>query len=392
MRPSINGHCDKKFEQVYEVFEENILTKRDVGASFAVTIEGEMVVDLWGGHLDVERTQPWKEDTIVNVYSTTKTMAFLCALVLADRGQLDLEACVSDYWPEFAVCGKREVKVWHILNHAAGLSGMDVEVSVQDLYNSQRIARLLQQQTPWWEPGTKTAYHALTQGYLLGELVRRITGISLGTFFREEIAEPLDADFYIGVPDSEFGRIGDLIPPGVEEKDDDHHEPYSQTEKAEQESDHDSIAARTFRNPAVPATCSSTDEWRRAEIPAGNGHGNARSVTRIQTPLACMGSAFGVDLLSPESASEVMKERISGIDLALGIPLKFGLGFAINSKFHPISPNKNTCYWGGWGGSIVVVDQDAQVSASYVMNKMFPGLVGDMRAANLLKATYAVIH
>ena len=173
-----------------------------------------MVVDLWGGHLDEARTQSWQQDTIVNVYSSTKTMSFLCALLLADRGQLDFDRNVSDYWPEFAQNGKQSVKVWHFMNHAAGLSGMDDHMTPEDMYDWNKMVTLLAAQAPWWEPGSASGYHALTQGYLIGELVRRITGKSLGTYFQEEIATPLDADFYIGVPESEFSRIGLLIPAG----------------------------------------------------------------------------------------------------------------------------------------------------------------------------------
>ena len=371
----VEGYCDEKFAGVRELFASNIEEERDIGASFALTINGEMVIDIWGGHLDEGRTQPWQEDTIVNVYSTTKTMSFLCMLLLADRGELNFDANVADYWPEFAAAGKDKVKVWHIMAHAAGLSGMDVPVTSQDLYDWRRIVELLAEQAPWWEPGTASGYHAITQGYLIGEIVRRITGLSLGTFFQQEIAIPLGADFHIGVPESEFSRIGNLIPaidgsaPGTDD-------------------DPGSIASRTFKNPPISVFDSHTDAWRKAEIPAANGHGNARSVARLQAPLACGGSAFGVDLLSRATAESVMQERISGVDLVLAVPMAFGLGFGLNSPEVPLSPNTNVCYWGGWGGSSVLIDQDASLSASFVMNKMFAGLLGDLRSYRLVQAVY----
>ena len=374
MSVEVNGFCDEKFASVREMFASSIEEERDIGASFALTLDGEMVIDIWGGHLDAERTKPWQEDTIVNVYSTTKTMSFLCALVLADRGQLDFDANVASYWPEFAAAGKENVKVWHIMDHAAGLSGLEVDVEPEDLYDWDKIVNLLAEQAPWWEPGTTSGYHALTQGYLIGEIVKRVSGLSIGTFFQNEIAKPLGADFFIGVPESEFGRIGNLFPAGEG--------------RAETGDDPDSIAGRTFRNPASPATNSWTDEWRKAEIPAANGHGNARSVAKLQAPLACKGSAFGVDLFSQSTAESVMKERISGMDLALGVPIGFGLGFGLNSELMPLSPNDNACYWGGWGGSSILVDQDARLSASFVMNKMFEGLLGDPRSYNLVQAVY----
>ena len=374
----VQGYCDEKFTGVSELFAANIEEGRDVGASFALTIDGEMVIDIWGGHLDEQGEKPWQEDTIVNVYSTTKTMSFLCALLLADRGELNFDANVADYWPEFSAAGKENVKVWHIMDHAAGLSGLDVAVIPEDLYDWDKIVNLLAEQKPWWEPGTASGYHAITQGYLIGEVVRRVTGVSIGTFFQMEIAEPLAADFHIGVPESEFDRIGDLIPAddgGI----------------ASVIDDPDSIAGRTFGNPASPAANSNTDGWRRAEIPAANGHGNARSVAKLQAPLACGGSAFGVDLFSRTTAESVMQERISGKDLALRFPIAFGLGFGLNSQLMPLSPNKNVCFWAGWGGSTVIVDQDARLSASFVMNKMFAGLMGDVRSYQLGQRVYEVL-
>lgn len=375
MSGEVQGFSDDKFSEVRDLFSTNLQDGTDLGASFALTIDGEMVIDLWGGHLDEQKSRPWQQDTIVNVYSTTKTMSFLCALLLADRGQLDFYAPVADYWPEFAQNGKAGVKVWHVMDHAAGLSGMDVPLEPEDLYDWDKVVTLLAEQAPWWEPGTASGYHAITQGYLIGEIVRRVSGKSIGTFFSEEIAKPLDSDFYIGVPDSEFHRVGNLVPvssPGGGD-------------------DENSIAARTFKNPFSPAIYSHTDAWRRAEIPAAGGHGNARSVARLQTPLACKGAAFGVNLLSEATASLVMQPRISGTDLVLGVPATFGLGFGINSAETPLSPNKNACFWGGWGGSSILVDQDARLAVSFVMNKMFEGVLGDQRSFQLVQAVYRAL-
>ena len=373
----IAGVCDPKFSEARDILAASIDSGNDVGASFAVTIGGEMVVDIWGGHLDETASTPWQEDTIVNVYSTTKTMSFLCALVLADRGQLDFDRNVADYWPEFAQNGKEQVKVWHLMNHAAGLSGMNDLMSAEDMYDWDKMVALLAAQAPWWEPGSASGYHAITQGYLIGEVVRRITGKTLGTYFQEEIAGPVGADFFIGVPPSEFHRISRLIPVGQG--------------TAPDGGDPESIAARTFRSPFAGAEHSWTDGWRRAEIPAINGHGNARSVAKLQAPLACKGSAFGVDLMSAETATSVMTPRISGTDLVLGVPLSFGLGFGLVSELMPLSSNKNACFWGGWGGSSILVDQDARMSVAFVMNKMHDGVMGDLRSLALLQAVYKAL-
>ncbi len=209
----VHGFTHDRFAGVRPIFENNLDSGADLGASFAATLEGEMVVDIWGGYADPARKRAWEKDTIVNVYSTTKTMTALTALLLADRGELDFEAPVARYWPEFAAAGKAGVKVSHLMSHAAGLSGWKEPITVETLYDWEKATALLAAQAPFWEPGTASGYHAITQGYLVGEVVRRITGKSLGTVFREEIAEPLGADFHIGLPASEDARVAELIPP-----------------------------------------------------------------------------------------------------------------------------------------------------------------------------------
>lgn len=362
---SVEGHFSERFSATASQFAKNFSSGADLGASFAMSVDGEMVVDIWAGHKDEARRELWQEDTIVNVWSSTKTVSFLCALVLADRGLLDFDAPVARYWPEFAENGKNDVLVWHIMSHAAGLSGMSEAVTATDFCDWEKMTRLLAAQASWWPPGTASGYHAMTQGYLIGEVVRRITGKTMGQFLQEEIAGPLQADFFIGVPESEFPRIGNLqVPPGTNDMTTD---------------DADSIAARTFANPKPRAEDAWTDAWRRAEMPAVNGHGNARSLVRLQTALACGGCAFGVELMREETTRLIMQERISGDDLVLGMPVMFGLGFALNRGPVTMSPNPNTCFWGGWGGSMVLIDQDARVVMSYVMNQMYPSLLGDLR-------------
>ena len=374
----IQGICDEKFSAVRDTFASNFANKGEVGASFALTLEGEFVVDIWAGHADRAQTQPWQENTIVNVYSSTKTMAALCALVLADRGEIDFYAPVTKYWPEFGQNGKDKIEVRHFMSHSAGLSGMDEPMIGDDIYDWDKMVGALARQAPWWEPGTASGYHAFTQGHLIGEVVRRVTGKSIGAFFQSDIAEPLAADFHIGIGEEHFDRIGELIPP--------------KADLAEQTGgDEDSIGARTFKNPAASARASSTPGWRKAEIPAANGHGNARSIVRVQTAVANGGSAFGVDLLSAAGAARIFDEQTNGKDLVLGVPLRFGMGYGLTTDIMPMGPNEHIAYWGGWGGSTVVVDQDAHLCASYVMNKMFTGLLGDTRGYSLLQAAYACI-
>ena len=373
----IHGHCDDKFAKVKETFAHNFEAYDDIGASVAITVEGEYVVDLWAGHRDAAQTLPWEEDTIVNVYSTTKTMSFLCALILADRGELDFYTPVARYWPEFAQNGKEKIEVRHFMSHSAGLSGMDELFRGADVWDRERMVDALARQAPWWEPGTASGYHALTQGHLIGEVVRRITGKTLGAFFADEVAEPLNADFHIGTGEEHFHRIGELIPPPAG----------SLADQAGGGAD--SIAARTFRSPAANASESAEAGWRKAEIPAANGHGNARSVVRAQTALANGGSAFGVELMSAEGAARIFDEQTNGMDLVLGVPLRFGMGYGLNGDIVPMGPNEHIAYWGGWGGSTIVIDQDAHMCCSYVMNRMMDGALGDPRGFGLLQAAYA---
>ena len=342
----------------------------DVGASVAVLVGGEPVVDIWGGTVDEAGTAPWAEDTITNVWSMTKTMTFLCALMLADRGELDFYAPVATYWPEFKAGGKESVEVRHLMAHTAGLPGWDEPMVAEDLADWEKCTSLLAAQEPWWEPGTASGYHAVTQGYLVGEVIRRITGVSVGTWFASEVAGPLGADFFIGLPESEDHRVSMVIPP-----------PPLDLENLNPSE----LAIRAMTNPPIDATYPRHAWWRRCEIPAANGHGNARSVAAVQSIVAGRGEARGVRLLSDEGCDRIFNEQIHGTDLILGAEYRFGKGYGLSSSMMPIGPR--ACFWGGYGGSLIVMDQDAELTVCYAMNKMDGGLaVGDMRGANIVMA------
>ncbi len=376
----VHGLCDPRFARVREVFERNFEEHGDVGATFAATVEGEFVVDLWAGHADLARTRAWEEDTIVNVYSTTKTMSFLCGLLLADRGRLDFHAKVTDYWPEYGQNGKENTEVRHFFSHAAGVPGFDPYLtSPEELYDWQGCVDNLAAQAPWWEPGSQSGYHAITQGFLIGELVRRIDGRTLGTYFREEIAEPLGADFHIGMAPEHFGRVAEMIPDT------------GPVDPAFGEPDPDSITGRVFAGAPADTNAVNTDGWRQAELPAAGGHGNARAVVRAQTPVANGGSAFGVDLLSPDGCRVIQEEQTDGPDAVLMMPVKYGMGYAFPNETMPMSPNERAMFWGGAGGSTIVVDQDAHVCLSYVMNQMKNALIGDQRGGSLGRAFYEAL-
>ena len=368
----VQGTWDKKFEGVATTLSRNLDAGAEVGASVAVMVGGEPVVDIWGGFVDEGKTRPWERDTIVNVWSTTKTMTFLCALMLADRGQLDFHAPVADYWPEFAAAGKQGVEVRHLMAHTAGLPGWTEPLETEDLADWENCTSLLAAQEPWWEPGTASGYHAVTQGFLIGEVVRRITGKSIGTWFADEVAGPLGADFHIGLPATEDYRVAPVIPPPPVDL------------EAMAPSD---IALRALSNPVLDATWTYNEWWRRAEIPAANGQGNARSVATVQSIIAGRGEARGVRLLSEEGCDTIFEEQADGKDLVLGIPMRFGMGYGLNSETMPLGPR--TCFWGGYGGSLIIMDQEAGITVAYMMNRMESGLVGDARGADIVMAALA---
>jgi CubicO group peptidase (beta-lactamase class C family) len=374
---SVQGFTDERHAPVRAAFEANLASGAEVGAAFCATLEGETVVDLWGGFADAAGTQPWEEDTIVNVYSTTKTMTALTALILADRGELDFDAPVARYWPEFAANGKERVKVSHLMSHAAGLSGWKQPITTEDLYDWEKVTALLAAQAPYWEPGTASGYHALTQGYLVGEVVRRITGRSLGTVFCEEIAEPLGADFHIGLPASEDARVAELIPP-----------PAGQAVGAGSQSE---LQANMSNNPGIDVSATRTRGWRGAEIPAAGGTGNARSVAQIHAILANGGVAKGKRFLSEAGCRKALELQIEGQDLILGTPARFGMGFGLGGGVVPLPNPKDSMFWGGYGGSLVIIDMQAHTTIAYAMNKMAGTTTGDMRGLGLAMATWGAL-
>jgi CubicO group peptidase (beta-lactamase class C family) len=372
----VQGLCEPRFEGVRAAFQANFERGADVGASVAITLDGQAVVDLWGGAKDATASQAWTRDTIVAVASTTKTATALSALLLADRGELDIDAPVARYWPEFVQADKEGVLVRHLLGHTAGLPGWDARLDMSDLYDWEKCTSLLAAQAPWWEPGTASGYHAVTQGYLVGEVIRRITGRTVGVFFREEIAEPLGAEFHIGVRPEFDARIGASIPPDVPEQP-------AQTAPG-------SITMRIHNNPPLPRERWGEVAWLRAEIPAGNGFANARGVARISTLLACAGEANGKRLMSPEGAARVFYRQSNGPDLGFLAPVSWGLGYAL-SLFGMDFEGRKVCFWGGSGGSLVVVDVEARMTFAYVMNKLEGAPFGDRRNASILSAAYAAL-
>jgi CubicO group peptidase (beta-lactamase class C family) len=381
----VEGNCNPRFAAVRDTFVENFSTFGETGAAVALTLDGRPVVDLWAGHVDAARTTPWEPDTIVNVYSTTKGMTAICAHRLVDQGRLDLDAPVATYWPEFAQAGKARLPVHHLLSHRAGLPAIGQVLAPQAMFEWETMTAALAAQEPWWEPGTRHGYHALTYGWLVGEVVRRLSGKSVGTFFRDEIARPLGIDFHIGLAPEHDRRVAPLIPlppPSAEQAD----------LFAEILKDPESMLAKAFLNPPVLPDAANTRAWRGAEIPAANGHTNARALARIYGALACGGELDGVRVLSPASIERALIEQAAGPDALLPLYTRFGLGFMRSTPQEKMGPNPRTFGHGGMGGSMAFADPDARLGFGYVINELHMGLwLIDPRATALINAAYACL-
>jgi CubicO group peptidase (beta-lactamase class C family) len=377
----LGGICDARFDSLRELFAAKLESGEDLGASLAVNVDGQMVVDLWGGWADEARTVPWTENTITCVFSTTKTMTSLAALVLVDRGELDLDANVAKYWPEFAARGKAGIKVRQLLSHTSGVSGWDQPVTIDDVYDWEKSTAMLAKQAPWWEPGTASGYHALTYGHLIGEVIRRITGQRLGEFFATQIAGPLGADFHIGLAPSEFHRVANVVPWPPQ--------PSDLTQL-----DPDGPAFKTFTGPNLDRNIefSWTERWRRADIGAANGQGNAHSVAGIQSAVACGGAVDDVRLLAPKTINRIFEVQSDGIDLVLGMRLKIGVGYGLPwPEVLPFIPEGRVCFGSGAGGSIVIADADRHMTVAYVMNKMAYCPIVSPNAAALVERLYDIV-
>ena len=367
----VQGFVDPRFSAVRDVFTSSVASGADLGAAVAITVDGETVVDLWGGWSDEARTTPWQHDTVVNVFSVSKTLTALVALVLADSGELDLFRPVAAYWPDFAAAGKADVTTSQLLSHSAGLSGWAEKLEPRDLYDWERCTSLLAAQAPFWKPGTAPGYHGMTQGYLVGEVVRRITGSSLGTVLRDLVAHPLKADLHLGFDEDVDARvaemvIGDVVPPSS-----------APTE----------LAINMLTNPAGDPLAVNTREWRAAEIPAANVHANARAVAETHRVLANAGTANGVQLLSEQGCRAVLGTPVEGVDVVLGLDIRYGHGFGVTgAQLH--APNPNTVYWPGVGGALTILDLDARTTFAYTPNRMFLGALLDPRALDLATAMW----
>ena len=399
----VSGYCDERFLDAKEILEKSIDSGFELGCAISLEVKGEKVMDLWGGYVDTDKTQLWEENTIVNVFSTTKGVAAICLLQLIEKGLLDLDKPVSHYWPEFAENGKENIPVRYLFCHKSGLCGIRNPLEPGSFTNWDLICNELAKQEPLWEPGTAHGYHALTYGHLVGEILRRIDGRTIGEYFNEEIAKPLDLDFWIGLPESEFSRVTNIYPskpnpllpllaklprfllPGPMKFLLD----FTDTNKP---------VGAAFNNPPVNSNENNefeanSKEWRKAEIPAANGHGTARSLAKLYGVLANGGSRDGVHVLSPETIELGRQTQSDGKDLVLGhMHTRFGIGFMLGTKNVSMGPNPESFGHGGAGGSLGFADPDNNISLGFIMNQMHPGITAWKTATDVAASVYKSLN
>lgn len=381
---TIDGHCEPRFTAVREAFFRNFTERGDHGASVCVYVDGARVVDCWGGWADAARTRPFGPDTIVSVASTTKGPVALAAHMLAERGKLDLDAPVARYWPEFGQAGKEAIPVRWLLSHRAGLPAIRRALPPEALFDWTAMTEALAETPPWWTPGERHGYHALTFGHLVGEVIRRVDGRSVGVFLREEVTGPLRADFFVGVPEAVDARAAQVLPPPP---------PTEATIWDTLLADGASLPGRAFLNPLRPAGLENTRAWRAAEIPAANGHTSARGVARMYAALARGGELDGVRLLAPDAIERAIVEQSRGRDAVLTLPTRFATGFMLGMPegIFECGPGRRSFGHPGRGGSIGFADPDARIGFGYVTNQYQTATARhpDRRVASLVDALYA---
>ena len=373
----IKGDFTPGFEAVRDAFAANFEREgsyQETGAAIAVFHRGVKTVDLWGGSADRARTRPWAGDTLVNVWSATKGLTAAAIARLVDQGRLSYDDRVSKVWPGFAAAGKGEITVAQVMSHQAGLAGFIEPTTIEDQFDWDGCVGKLERQTPAWTPGEATSYHAMTYGWLAGEIVRRVDGRSLGRFVREEICEPLGADIFVGLPGALAPRVAELLGPKVAP------DPAA-TEALSP------AALMALSNPAQDPEAPNRAAWRAAEIPAANGQASALGLARLYAALGAGGTLDGVSILSPHTVGRMTTPVTSNgrTDMLLGFTDCWGMGVALNTP-GIYGPNPRAFGHSGWGGAFGCADPDAEIAIGYVCNQMGPDLVGDPRTEGLCTA------
>ncbi|MDP3867273.1 serine hydrolase domain-containing protein [Phenylobacterium sp.] len=368
----IFGTCAPAFYAVREAFEANFARGEELGARFSLVRKGEVLVDLWAGFADRQRTQPFSDTTLTSIFSSTKAIAALLIARLVDAGKLDYGQTVASVWPEFAANGKAAITVEQAMSHQAGLSGFPDPMEPSLWFDWNAICAKLAAMAPLWPPGTASGYHPVTFGYIAGEIFRRVDGRTMGTALREDLAVPFGLDLWIGLPDAEHGRAADMQRPKGPAK-------FGEINEA---------TRAAFLTPWSSAGGRGQAEWRRTEIPSANGHATALALARLFGALTDDGWLDGEVILSPALIAEASRERIGGQDLVLPFEMSWGAGFMRNAPVKVWGPGEQTFGHSGWGGSCVFADPQTGLAGAYVMNRQSTDLIGDRRPKALIEAAY----
>lgn len=377
----VSGQVKSGFEGVRDAYLANFSrgdVYEELGSSLCVYHKGERVVDLWAGYQDRGMTKPWEQDTTICVYSTTKGIAGICTALLVDRGLLNYSDLVSKHWPEFGQKGKESTTVSHLLSHQSGNPALRADTVADDLMNWDLICERLATQEPYWVPGENTAYHGWTYGYLVGEIIRRVSGKTIGQFLQDEIAGPLGAEVYIGLPEDKDPAAATLYGPKIE-----HGTPPNMDELPE-------FVIRAMSNPVMEAESPNRREWRAAEMPATCGYASGEGLAKIYNVLAGGGRAGGTTLMSSETLDKMTETVSDRVDVLLGAPAFWANG-VINNNLSLYGPNPKAFGYSGWGGSFGCADRDNHLAIGFVCNQMGPDFVGDARTLPFIEAIYASI-
>jgi CubicO group peptidase (beta-lactamase class C family) len=376
----IGGTCDSRFEPVRAAFCENFTQRGETGAAICVTIGGRVVADLWGGWTSAAKVTRWQPDTLVNLFSVGKGWLALLAAQLTGTGLLDTDAPVARYWREFAAAGKQAVTLRQLLSHQAGVPALRRRMPPNAMLDWRAMTGAIAEERPWWQPGTAHGYHVNTFGFAVGEVLRRVSGRSVGALLREQVAGPLGADIHIGLAASEHGRVAEFSWPGE----------VRQEQEPAGRSDDELMRYNAYFNPAGLSGSGvvNTASWRSAEVPSANGHGSARGIARVYAALAAGDIADGAPVVDPGALADAISEQVYGPDLVLHRPSRFGLGFQLTAPERPMGHGQSGFGHFGAGGSLGCCDPEAGVAIGYVTGQMGPRWQNPRNRA-VLDAIYA---
>ena len=372
----VKGQCNEQFGRVKDLFQELHTSGKEKGSSYAVYKDGEAIIDIWSGYSDADETKPWERNNLATVWSTTKGVAAITCALAVERGLLDYSEKVSYYWPEFSVNGKEDITVEMLLSHQAGICGAQTD-EVNDYYDQELMASKLANMKPIWEPGTASGYHSMTFGWLTTELIKRVTGKTLGVYFREEIGNDRDIDFYIGLPESEENRVAEMIPFSKEDNNQNKNAEPNDAQKA-------SGSGPNLLKPQ------NTRAWRAAEIPSANGQGSAYGLAKLYSLI--VPSDPSLKILKDSTVDAMTRSRIEGRDMVLGVVTRWGAGFIMNKHKVIYGPVEESFGHSGFGGSCAFGDPKNKLGISYVMNKMKNNAAGDGRSIALINETYKCLN